>query len=44
MTQIKLTLTEIKGETDSNTVITGRFDMSFISIDKSFRLKMSEEN
>ena len=44
MTQTKQTLTEIKGEIDSNTVITGRFDMSFISIGKSFRLKMNEEN
>lgn len=44
MTQIKQTLTEIKREIDSNTVITGRFDMPFISTDKSFRLKMNKEN
>ena len=42
-TYIQHILTDIKGEIDSNTVLAGDFNISFISIDRSPRQKISQE-
>ena len=40
---IKPILTDIKGEIDSNTIITGKFNTPFTSIDRSSRQKINKE-
>ena len=39
----KQTLTDIKGETDSNTIVVGDFSMPLTSTDRSLRHKINEE-
>ena len=40
---IRQTLTDIKGETDSNTVIVGDFNTSLIPMDRSSKQKINKE-
>ena len=40
---IKQTLTEIKGEIDSNTIIVGDFNISFTPMDRSSKQKIHKE-
>ena len=40
---IRQTLTDIKGETDSNTIIVGDFNTSLIPMDRSSKQKINKE-
>ena len=40
---IRQTLTDIKGETDSNTIIVGDFNTPFITMDRSPKQKINKE-
>ena len=40
---IRQSLTDIKGETDSNTIIVGDFNTPFIPLDRSSKQKVNEE-
>ena len=41
---IRQTLTDIRGETDSNTIIVGEFNTSLVPMDSSSKQKLNKES